>query len=57
MKPAATRVAAWFTLALLGAATLGPRVAPALDASLADLSRLCSPAPAERVPLPRCGVA
>ena len=57
MKKTATRVAAWFALCLLSAATLGPRVAPAFDATLADLTHLCAPAPAERVPLPRCGVA
>ena len=57
MKSTTTRVAAWFALTLLGAATLGPHVAPALDAGLAGLSQLCAPAPAERVRLPRCGVA
>lgn len=57
MKSAATRVAAWFALGLLGAATLGPHVASVLDRTLTDLSRLCAPAPGERVPLPRCGVA
>ena len=57
MKSTATRVAAWFALSLLGAATLGHHVAPALDKTLADLSQLCAPAPAEKVPLPRCGVA
>ena len=57
VKRTASRVATWVTLCLLGAATLGPRVAPALDATLADLSHLCAPGPAERVPLPRCGVA
>ena len=57
MKSTTTRVAAWFALTLLGAATLGFHVAPALDRSLASLSQLCAPAPAERVPLPRCGVA
>jgi len=69
-RATATRVAAWVALTLLCAATLGPRVAPALDATLADLTELCAPAPARApavtglgqkdcVPLwvPRCGVA
>jgi hypothetical protein len=68
MKRITCRVAAWFALSLLGTATLGPRVAPTLDATLADLTELCAPAPSggataprpkDRTPLwiPRCGVA
>ena len=66
----AHRLAAWIALVLVAAVTLGPRVAPALDASLADVAQICAPAPApaapatvsaprERIPLrvPRCGVA
>lgn len=70
MKSAATRVAAWLVLTLLVAASIGPRVAPALDASFAGLTALCAPAPsagivasrpAPKDPMvlqaPRCGVA
>jgi len=71
MKPSATRLAAWITATLVVAATVGPRVVPALDAGLAGLTELCAPAatraatsPAalahpDRLPLraPRCGVA
>jgi hypothetical protein len=64
----AHRLAAWIALVLVAAVTLGPRVAPALDASLADVAEICAPAPSaaaptqaprERIPLrvPRCGVA
>jgi len=65
----AHRLAAWIALVLVAAVTLGPRVAPALDASLADVAEICAPAPAaaqaampvphEPIPLrlPRCGVA
>jgi hypothetical protein len=69
MKSFTTRVVAWSALALLATATLTPCIAPALDASLADVAALCTPAavaaagepgarPA-RIPLrmPRCGVA
>lgn len=72
MQSAATRVAAWLVLTLLVAATIGPRVAPALDASFAGLTALCAPAPARSARIdarrpaskdpialqaPRCGVA
>ena len=57
MRSTASRVAAWLALGLLGAGTLGPHVAPALDRTLTDLSRLCAPAPGDRLRLPRCGVA
>jgi hypothetical protein len=69
MKSFTTRVIARSALALLAAATLTPCIAPALDASLADVAALCTPvvvaAPGEpgarpaRTPLrmPRCGVA
>ena len=66
----AHRLAAWSALTLVVAVTLGPRVAPALDASLAGVAEICAPMPAatppaapvtgrERTPLrvPRCGVA
>ena len=67
----AHRLAAWIALTLVAAVTLGPRVAPALDASLADIAEICAPAPApvasqtasspakRHTPLrvPRCGVA
>ena len=57
MRSTASRVAAWLALGLLGAGTLGPHVAPALDRTLTDLSRLCAPAPGDRLRMPRCGVA
>ena len=71
MKPTAPRLAAWIAVTLVVGATVCPRVAPALDASLAGLTELCAPAPAreataspapgrpDRIPLrvPRCGVA
>lgn len=69
MRTLTTRAIAWSALALVATATLTPRIAPALDASLADVAALCTPAaPAAaaqpdarqaRTPLrvPRCGVA
>ena len=72
MKPTATRLVAWIALTLVAGATLGLRVAPAVDASLTSLTELCAPPVArpnsgataqapkpERIPLrvPRCGVA
>ena len=72
MKSPAARPAAWIALTLVVAASFGPRVVPALDASLAGVAQLCAPAPAhiaaakpsdathpDRTPLrvPRCGVA
>ena len=69
MKPFTIRVVAWSALLLVATATLTPCIEPALDASLADVAALCTPAavvaaaqpgvrPA-RTPLrvPRCGVA
>ena len=68
----AHRLAAWIALLLVVAVTLGPGVAPVLEASLADVAEVCAPPPAqsapatasastlrERIPLrvPRCGVA
>jgi len=69
MKPFTTRVIAWSALALVATVTFTPCIEPALDASLADVAALCTPAAAvaavqpgvrpARTPLrvPRCGVA
>ena len=69
MKPFTILVLAWSALALVATARFTPCIEPALDASLADVAALCTPAAAvaavqpgarpARTPLrvPRCGVA
>jgi hypothetical protein len=59
MKSPATRLSVWITVALLAAASVCPRVVPALDATLMGVAAVCAPANAGALSqrVPRCGVA